>query len=78
MKYPKFLFLLCALMACMGASAQSEQAEKSFDPRCHFLLEAKVGRYHYNRGGFGMNFVVERELCKYLAWDIASVDFSAP
>ena len=62
-------------MACMGASAQ---AERMFDPRCHFLLEAKVGRYHYNRGGFGMNFVVERELCKYLAWDIASVDFSAP
>ena len=78
MKYLKFVLFAYALTACFVAKAQSEQAEKSFDPRCHFLLEAKVGRYHYNRGGFGMNFVVERELCKYLAWDIASVDFSAP
>lgn len=78
MKYLKFVLFACALTACFVAKAQSEQAEKSFDPRYHFLLEAKVGRYHYNRGGFGMNFVVERELCKYLAWDIASVDFSAP
>lgn len=78
MKYLKFVLFLCALTACISASAQTEQAEKSFDPRCHFLLEAKIGGYHYSRGGFGMNFVLERELCKYLAWDIVSVDFSAP
>ena len=49
-----------------------------FDPRCHFLLETKVGAYHYSRGGFGTNFVLEKEVQKYLAWDIFSVDFSAP
>ena len=49
-----------------------------FDPRFHFILETKVGSYHYSRGGFGVNLVLEREMNKYLAWDVFSVDFSAP
>ncbi len=78
MKHFKLFFAICLMSVCVGANAQSEAGKMPFDPRCHFLLETKVGAYHYSRGGFGTNFVLEKEVQKYLAWDIFSVDFSAP
>lgn len=78
MKHIKLILTVCALTVCVFAKAQSRDREISFDHRPHFLLEAKVGCYHYSRGGFGVNLAMEKEFCKYLAWDIFSVDFSAP
>lgn len=78
MKYFKLVLSLCILSACLSANAQNGDFKMPFDPRFHMILETKVGSYHYSRGGFGVNFVLEREMNKYLAWDVLSVDFSAP
>jgi hypothetical protein len=41
------------------------------------MLETKIGGL-YGTGGFGENFVFEREFHKYIAWDIVSLDFNMP
>lgn len=78
MKHTQFVLFLCALTTCICAKAQSRDHEIQIDPRPHFLLETKVGAYHYSRGGFGVNLAMESELGKYLAVDFFSVDFAAP
>ena len=66
------------MITSISTNAQSKAETISFDPNCHLMLETKVGAYHYSRGGFGVNAVLEKEVHQYLAWDIFSVDFSAP
>jgi hypothetical protein len=41
------------------------------------MLETKIGGF-YGTGGWGENIVLEHEFHKYFAWDIFSLDFSAP
>lgn len=65
-------------MVCLDANAQTEAAAKNYDPRFHVMLETKLGKYHYSRGGFGMNLVLEKEMHEYFAWDILSIDFGGP
>ena len=50
---------------------------KDYDPGYHLMLETKIGGF-YGTGGFGENIVLEHEFHKYFAWDIFSIDFSAP
>ena len=58
-------------------SAGSFLSTNGFTPSNHLMLETKIGGY-YGTGGFGENIVLEREFHKYIAWDIFSLDFSAP
>ena len=58
-------------------SAGSFLSTNGFTPSNHLMFETKVGGY-YGTGGFGENIVLEREFHKYIAWDIFSLDFSAP
>ena len=78
MKHFKLFFAICLMSVCIGANAQSEAGKMPFDPRYHFLLETKVGAYHHSRGGFGTNFVLEKEVQKYLAWDIFRPEDGCP
>ena len=78
MNYFKSFLFAFAVTVCISANAQSDADATAFDPRCHFLLETKLGAYHYSRGGFGMNFVVEKEVHEYFAWDILSIDLAGP
>ena len=48
-----------------------------YDHGYHLMLETKIGSF-YKTGGWGENIVLEHEFSKYLAWDIFSIDFSAP
>ena len=50
---------------------------KDYDPGYHLMLETKIGGF-YGTGGWGENIVLEHEFHKYFAWDIFSLDFSAP
>lgn len=55
-----------------------ETADKGdYDMGYHLMPEVKFGSC-YGVAGFGANVVLEREFHKYLAWDIFSVNFSAP
>ena len=71
--------------ASTSKSAASKPAKKSsvkfttkdYDPGYHLMLETKIGGF-YGTGGFGENIVLEHEFHKYFAWDIFSIDFSAP
>lgn len=88
MKYLK-LFLTVSLMAsAMSLSAQympdstvvttTKTVDKGdYDKGYHLMPELKIGSC-YGYVGFGANIVLEHEFHKYLAWDIASLDFSAP
>ena len=57
--------------------ASTSFATKDYDPGYHMMLETKFGSF-YGTGGFGANVALEHEFHKYLAWDLFSVDFSAP
>lgn len=48
-----------------------------YDRGYHLMPEIKIGS-SYGYAGFGANLVLEHEFHKYLAWDIFSIDFSAP
>lgn len=48
-----------------------------YDMGYHLMPEIKIGSC-YGYAGFGANLVLEHEFHKYLAWDIVSLDFSAP
>lgn len=74
----KQLLAIFAMTTCISTNAQSQATTNTFDPNCHLILETKVGAYHYSKGGFGVNAVLEKEMHQYLAWDIFSIDFSAP
>lgn len=71
--------------AATSKSAASKPAKKAsvkfttkdYDPGYHLMLETKIGGF-YGTGGFGENIVLEHEFHKYFAWDIFSIDFSAP
>ena len=58
-------------------STKASFTTKDYDPGYHLMLETKIGGY-YGTGGFGENIVLEHEFHKYFAWDIFSIDFSAP
>ena len=75
---PKHFLAICAMITCIITKAQSQAATNVFDPNCHLILETKVGAYHFSKGGFGVNAVLEKEMHQYFAWDIFSIDFSAP
>lgn len=66
------------MITCISTNAQSQAAKNTFDSNCHLILETKVGAYHHSIGGFGVNVVLEKEIHQYIAWDIFSIDFSAP
>ena len=71
--------------AATSKSAASKPAKKAsvkfttkdYDPGYHLMLETQIGGF-YGTGGFGENIVLEHEFHKYFAWDIFSIDFSAP
>lgn len=63
--------------ASKPAKKSSFLASNGFTPSNHFMLETKIGGL-YGTGGFGENFVFEREFHKYIAWDIVSLDFNMP
>lgn len=72
------LFFAISCLATLQARAQSGSMSLPYDPRFHIELDMRLGAYHYHRGGFGANVVLEREVGRYLAIDILSADFSAP
>lgn len=49
----------------------------SYDMGYHLMPELKLGACN-GSVGWGANLVLEREFHKYLAWDLVSLDFSAP
>lgn len=66
------------------ADTTATAAKKSFfsntddyDRAYHIMPEVKLGSC-YGVAGFGANIVLEHEFHKYLAWDIASLEFAAP
>ena len=90
MKFSKLFLTVCGVAIAMNMSAQSnttttaDKPESSllsnngdYDHGYHFMPEIKIGGC-YGSGGFGANLVLEHEFHKYLAWDIVSIDFSAP
>lgn len=78
MKSLKLLLSAFAVTSCINVNAQSVGATKAFDQRLHLMLEVKTGAYHYSRGGFGTNLVLEKEVHEFLALDFFSIDFAAP
>ena len=87
MKFPKLFLTICAMATAINVGAQpdstvittTEGATKSYsyDRGYHLMPEVKLGSC-YGYAGFGVNLVLEHEFHKYLAWDIVSLDFSAP
>lgn len=54
----------------------SRSNKRDFDPRCHLLLETKIGNFYGPHGGFGGNIVLEKEFHKYIAVDFFSIDYA--
>lgn len=88
MKFSKLFLSVCAMAIAMNLCAQNtttttatytESITKtdSYDKGYHLMPEIKLGSC-YGYAGFGANLVLEHEFHKYLAWDIVSLDFSAP
>ena len=94
MKIYRLFLTVCTMAIAMNASAQSETTTQTtgkpltensaslskggdYDHRFHLMPEIKIGST-YGYAGFGANLVLEREFHKYLAWDLVSLDFSAP
>ena len=63
--------------AASKPAKSSSFSSGDYDPGYHFLTELKLGGF-YGTGGWGTNLGLEHEFHKYFAWDIFSVDFSAP
>ena len=88
MKLSKLFLTVCSMAIAMDLCAQNtttttatyaESITKtdSYDKGYHLMPEIKIGSC-YGDIGFGANLVLEHEFHKYLAWDIVSLDFSAP
>ncbi len=92
MKYSKFFLAACLAAFALNASAQDETVETAeptasmstksaskgdYDHGYHLMPEIKLGGYN-GVFGFGANLVLEHEFHRYFAWDIVSLDFSAP
>lgn len=92
MKYSKFFLAACLAAFALNASAQDETVETTeptasmstksaskgdYDHGYHLMPEIKLGGYN-GVFGFGANLVLEHEFHRYFAWDIVSLDFSAP
>ena len=88
MKFSKLFLTVCTMAIAMNLCAQNTTtttatyAESitntdSYDKGYHLMPEIKLGSC-YGYAGFGANLVLEHEFHKYLAWDIVSLDFSAP
>ena len=60
-----------------AAKTASSAAAAGFDPAVHFMMETKIGSY-YGTGGWGENFVLEKEFNPYFAVDFFSIDFAMP
>lgn len=58
------------------SSEPKSYAASDFDPRCHLMLETKIGATFGPTGGWGENIVLEKEFNKYIAVDFFSIDFS--
>lgn len=55
----------------------SRSNKRDFDPRCHLLLETKIGNFYGPHGGFGGNIVLEKEFHKYVAVDFFSLGYTS-
>ena len=92
MKYSKFFLAACLAAFALNASAQDETVETTeptasmstksaskgdYDHGYHLMPEIKLGGYN-GVFGFGANLVLEHEFHRYFAWDIVSLDASAP
>lgn len=62
--------------AAKPAKETTSYAASDFDPRCHLMLETKIGATFGPTGGWGENIVLEKEFNKYIAVDFFSIDFS--
>lgn len=63
--------------AAKSSSSKAFSSSGDFDNRLHFMMETKIGSY-YGTGGWGENFVLEKEYHKYFAVDFFSIDFGMP
>lgn len=61
----------------MPDSTASKTTKGGYDRGYHLMPEVKLGSC-YGVAGFGAGLVLEHEFHKYLAWDIASLEFAAP
>ena len=87
MKFSKLFLTAFGMVIALTLSAQpADITEKQtvttvdkggYDRGYHIMPEVKIGSC-YGYAGFGANLVLEHEFHKYLAWDIVSLDFSAP
>jgi len=92
MKYSKFFLAACLAALSLSISAQDETVETSepaapmvaknasrgdYDHGYHLMPEIKLGGYN-GVFGFGANLVLEHEFHRYFAWDIVSLETSAP
>ena len=59
------------------AAKTASSASGDFDPSVNFMMETKIGSF-YKTGGWGENFVLEKEFSKYFAVDFFSIDFAMP
>lgn len=92
MKYSKLFLTGCMVAFAMNASAQDETTtietvdsaaviepshKADYDHGYHIMPEIKLGICD-GVFGYGANIVLEHEFHPYLAWDIVSLDVSAP